>query len=353
MVASAFCIDPEKSPLTAMGEFDLIERYFKRPTHRAALGVGDDCALLQPKIGTQLAISSDMLVQGRHFFADVDPFKLGHKALAVNLSDLAACGAQPLAFTLALALPSVNEPWLAGFSQGLLALADAHNCELIGGDTTCGPLNICITVFGEVPVVAGRTQALLRSGAKPGDDLYVSGTLGDARLALNSLLGQLELPADVLAKARTRLEMPTPRVALGLALRGIATAAIDVSDGLLGDLGHILQSSGVGAKVEADATLDLITAYACWAGDSRPLGINLSTAQWRALALAGGDDYELLFTAAVPQRAAVAAVALRSQTPVKRIGSIELEPGLRLVDHQGLPLPNLYASFDHFALKTQ
>ena len=167
-----------------MGEFDLIARYFTRPATRAVLGVGDDCALLRPTPGTQLAISSDMLVEGRHFFADVDPAALGHKALAVNLSDLAACGATPVAFTLALALPSADEAWLAPFSRGLLALADAHGCELVGGDTTQGPLNICITVFGEVPVVNGRSQALLRSGAQAGDDIYVSGTLGDARLAL-------------------------------------------------------------------------------------------------------------------------------------------------------------------------
>jgi len=231
-----------------MGEFDLIARYFKRPARRAALGVGDDCALLQPRPGTQLAISSDMLVVGRHFFAAVDPRTLGHKALAVNLSDLAACGAQPLAFTLALSLPGVDEAWLASFSDGLFALADAHGCELIGGDTTAGPLNICITVFGEVPVVNGQSQALLRSGAKPGDDLYVSGTLGDARLALDALLGKISVAPEVLAQARLRLEQPSPRVALGLALRGIASAALDVSDGLIGDLGHI----GAGCQRRAD-----------------------------------------------------------------------------------------------------
>jgi thiamine-monophosphate kinase len=214
-----------------MGEFDLIARFFTRPVQRAALGVGDDCALLAPAPGMQLAVSSDMLVEGRHFFADVDPAALGHKALAVNLSDLAACGARPLAFTLALALPRVDGPWLQSFAQGLLRLADAHGCELVGGDTTQGPLNICITVFGEVP--AG--QALLRSGARVGDDIYVSGTPGEARLALDALLGRIALPAEVLARARQRLEQPTPRVALGQALRGVATSAIDVSDGLLGE----------------------------------------------------------------------------------------------------------------------
>ena len=176
-----------------MGEFELIDRYFKRPARRAALGVGDDCALLAPAPGMQLAVSSDMLIEGRHFLSTVDPFKLGHKALAVNLSDLAACGAKPLAFTLALALPQADEAWLDGFSRGLFALADAHDCELIGGDTTRGPLAICITVFGEVP----PGQALLRSGARAGDDLYVSGTLGDARLALEVFRGTRSLPQAV------------------------------------------------------------------------------------------------------------------------------------------------------------
>lgn len=332
-----------------MGEFDLIARYFKRPVRRAALGIGDDCALLQPTPGTQLAVSCDMLVQGRHFFADTDPRKLGHKALAVNLSDLAACGAKPLAFTLALALPDVNEPWLAAFADGLFELADAHDCELIGGDTTAGPLNICITVFGEVPLVNGRCQALLRSGAKPGDDLYVSGTVGDARLALDVLLGKLAAPDDVLAVARARLETPTPRVALGLALRGVATAAIDVSDGLLGDLGHLLKRSGVGATVEADIAIESIASYAINTRATGQFFINLSKDQWRALALAGGDDYELLFTAPPTRREAVQAAALASQTPVRRIGQINAAPGLRVLDGQGQVLPNTFASFDHFA----
>ncbi|MDN5539323.1 thiamine-phosphate kinase, partial [Comamonas sp.] len=189
-----------------MGEFDLIRRYFQRPVRRAALGVGDDCALLAPVPGMQLAISSDMLVEGRHFFADVNPRLLGHKALAVNLSDLAASGARPLAFTLALSLPAADEDWVSEFAAGLLTLADAHECELIGGDTTGGPLNICITVFGEVP--AG--QALLRSGARAGDEIWVSGTLGDARLALEAMLGRVQLPAELLLQARQRLEAPTP-----------------------------------------------------------------------------------------------------------------------------------------------
>jgi len=323
-----------------MGEFDLIERYFKRPARRAALGIGDDCALLQPTPGHQLAISSDMLVEGRHFLSTVDPTKLGHKALAVNLSDLAACGAKPLAFTLALSLPRADETWLAGFSRGLLALADAHDCELIGGDTTQGPLNICITIFGEVPVSDGRSQALLRSGARAGDDLYVSGTVGDARLALEVFRGTVSVPADVFDAARARLECPTPRVALGLALRGVASAAIDVSDGLLGDLGHILKQSGVGATVDIDMAASLVA--------SRSSAPQIPAEQWRAWALAGGDDYELLFSAPALMRGAVAAAAQSCQTTVTRIGQIDAEQGLRLLDGQSQPARNTYISFDHF-----
>ncbi|MFZ4481605.1 MAG: thiamine-phosphate kinase [Rhodoferax sp.] len=332
-----------------MGEFDLIARYFQRPTRSAALGVGDDCALLQTSPGMQLAISSDMLIEGRHFLSTVDPCKLGHKALAVNLSDLAACGAKPLAFTLALALPRADDAWLAPFTQGLFALADAHGCELIGGDTTQGPLNICITVFGEVPVLQGRSQALLRSGAKPDDDLYVSGTIGDARLALEVFRGTLSLPAPLFEAARCRMEQPTPRIALGLALRGLATAAIDVSDGLLGDLGHILNQSGVGATVEADVAATLVAARSLWASAGALPASTIAQAQWRSWALAGGDDYELLFTAPVAARALVAKAAQSSQTAVTRIGRIEQAPGLRLVDADGRALSNSYGSFDHFA----
>ena len=326
-----------------MGEFDLIARYFTRPARpggAVALGVGDDCALLTPAPGMQLAVSSDMLVAGRHFFADVDPEALGHKALAVNLSDLAACGARPLAFTLALSLPRVHEPWLAGFSRGMWALADAHGCELVGGDTTQGPLNICITVFGEVP--AG--QALLRSGARPGDDIYVSGTLGDARLALESLLGHIALPADMLALARQRLERPTPRVALGLALRGVASSAMDVSDGLLGDLSHILKASGVGASIDTHVTSHLIATDAYASSAIAQFDQQLI----HQCTLAGGDDYELAFTAPPARRAAVAAASQASSTPVTRIGTVSAEPGLRLLDARGQPVEHRYASFDHF-----
>jgi thiamine-monophosphate kinase len=316
-----------------MGEFDLIARFFKRPAQRQPLGVGDDCALLAPAPGTHLAVSSDMLVEGRHFLPGADPRRLGHKCLAVNLSDLAACGARPLAFTLALALPEADEAWLAPFSEGLLALADAHGCELVGGDTTRGPLNLCITVFGEVP--AG--QALLRSGARAGDDLYVSGTLGDARLALQAMRGEVTVPAPVLAAARERLDRPTPRVALGLALRGLATSAIDISDGLLGDLGHVLQASGVGATVDADAVATLLAAGTAVGSDLR-----------RAYTLAGGDDYELAFTAPPATRESVRVAAAQADTRVTRIGQIEAAHGLRLVDAHGQPVPGHFASFDHF-----
>lgn len=327
-----------------MGEFDLIARYFTRPVRAGgavALGVGDDCALLVPRPGMQIAISSDMLVEGRHFFADVDPFTLGHKALAVNLSDLAASGARPLAFTLALALPRVQEDWLQRFSEGLLRLADAHQCELIGGDTTQGPLNICITVFGEVP--AG--QALLRRGARTGDDIWVSGTLGDARLALEALQGRITLSPAALDQARARLEMPTPRVALGQALRGVATSALDVSDGLVGDLGHILRASGVGAEIDADATSKLIAARALFSGAEAQFDSEFL----RQCTLAGGDDYELAFTAPLARRAEVQAAAQQAGVAVTRIGRVTAEPGLRLVDAQGRPISARYAAYDHFA----
>ena len=316
----------------SLGEFDLIAKYFTRPVKRCTLGVGDDCALLAPAPGMQLAVSSDMLVEGRHFLSTVDPQRLGHKALAVNLSDLAACGAKPLAFTLALAMPRAEESFLEGFAQGLLALADAFDCELIGGDTTQGPLNICISVFGEVPVGG----ALLRSGAQVGDELYVSGTLGDARLALEAFRGTLELQGAAFESVRRAMEQPQPRIALGLALRGVASSAIDVSDGLLGDLAHILRRSGVGATVEVDAV---------------PRSAVLreqALALQRECTLAGGDDYELVFTASPRHAARVVEAARHAGVTVTRIGRIEAAAGLRLVDAAGRALANTFVSFDHF-----
>jgi thiamine-monophosphate kinase len=337
-----------------MGEFDLIQRFFTRPTPRAVLGVGDDCALLQASAGMQQAISTDMLVSGRHFFPDVDPRALGHKSLAVNLSDLAACGAKPVAFTLALALPDADENWLERFSQGLLELADAHGCELIGGDTTRGPLTICITVFGEIP--AG--QALLRSGTQAGDDIYASGTLGDASLALAQLLWQragattpppLQLAATDLIPAKKRLEQPTPRLALGQALRGVATAAADISDGLLGDLGHILERSHKGATLDTAAVFQLLGAHLFSPEAAAMLGSHAVRQQVLQHVLSGGDDYELVFTAAPAQREAVQAAARASGTPVTRIGQIDAVPGLRLLGEKSELLRNQnFHSFDHF-----
>ncbi len=320
-----------------MGEFDLIRRYFTRPPRHAVLGVGDDCALLQPQPGMQWAVSSDMLVDGRHFLSTTPPQRLGHKALAVNLSDLAACGAKPLAFTLALALPQIDEAWLQGFSQGLWALADAHGCELVGGDTTQGPLNICITVMGEVP----PGDALLRQHAQVGDDIYLSGTVGDARLALEVFRGTLNVDAEHFEAARARMEQPTPRVSLGLALRGLANAAIDISDGLVGDLGHVLQRSKVGAVLTTDWVAD--SAAISSALQSLPMNRRLD------FALAGGDDYELLFTAAPDQADAVQEAANDCGVPVTCIGRITPTPGLQVLDLQGVPMSRRFASFDHFA----
>jgi thiamine-monophosphate kinase len=333
----------------SLGEFELIERFFMRPAgagpRHAAVGNGDDCAILAPRAGMQWAVSTDTLVEGRHFLSTVPPRRLGHKALAVNLSDLAACGAEPRAFTLALTLPRVDAPWLAEFAQGMLALADAHGCELVGGDTTSGPLSVCITVMGEVPTGG----ALLRSAARAGDDLWVSGWPGEARLALEAFRGTLAmstpLSVDAWSAVRERLEAPEPRVALGLALRGVAHAAIDVSDGLLGDLGHVLRRSHVGAAIVIDAL-----PVSPWLAD-RPEAERLDCI------LAGGDDYELLFTAPPAQREAVAAIGERLGLTLSRIGRIEPEPGLRLwrgeldawpEDAPHTPVPNRWVSFDHF-----
>lgn len=322
-----------------MGEFELIRKFFQRPVHRSPLGVGDDCALLATAPGMQLAVSTDMLVEGRHFFADVNPQLLGHKALAVNLSDLAASGAKPLAFTLALSLPRADAAWCQAFADGLFALADQHQCELVGGDTTQGPLTICITVFGEVP--AG--QALLRSGAQVHDDIWVSGSLGDARIALDALLRQHALPPAVLAQARQRLEQPTPRVALGLALRGIATSCLDISDGLLGDLNHILEASQVGARIDANITRGLLRAR------RHPMMAALAMSRIDACTLAGGDDYELCFTAPSDAQSAVREAAAQAGVPVTCIGRIEAERGVRVMAPGGQQLPLRFAGFEHFA----
>jgi thiamine-monophosphate kinase len=318
-----------------LSEFDLITRYFTRPLRhdsRAVLGIGDDCALLAPSPGMELAVSSDMLVEGRHFFPGTHPAKLGHKCLAVNLSDLAAMGAKPIAFTLALSLPEADVQWLAPFSKGLFNLADEYRCELIGGDTTRGPLNICITIFGEIP----SGHALRRAAAQAGDDIWVSGTLGEARLALAGQREEIMLDTAAIEAAAVRMDEPLPRVALGIALRSIAHAAIDVSDGLIGDLGHILQRSKVGATLNVDALPAGPTLERC------------SQEIRRRFTLAGGDDYELCFTAPLSKRDAVVTAALAAATPVTRIGSIDSAIGLRLTDGAGTPLDLSLQSFDHF-----
>lgn len=321
----------------ALGEFALIARYFDRaPARDAVLGIGDDAAILPARPGLERVVTTDMLVADRHFFADVDARALGHKALAVNLSDLAAMGAQPEAFTLALALPAAREDWLAGFAEGLFALADAHGCELVGGDTTRGPLCISITAIGHLP--AG--SAMRRDGAQPGDDVWVSGELGAAaaavRLRRAGAAGEGASPVpDALQR---RLDLPQPRVALGLSLRHLASAAIDVSDGLCADLGHIAERSRLCVRVDA-GRVPVDDALAGW-----PDGGGL----W--LALAGGDDYELAFTAPPENRIAIAALGERHGLRVTRIGEVVAGCGVSVTDVRGRPLalPGA-AGFDHFA----
>ncbi len=316
-------------------EFNLIARFFTRPTPSVTLGIGDDCALITPQAHTQIAISCDMLVSGVHFFSDTDPKQLGHKSLAVNLSDLAAMGAKPLAFTLALSLPEANEAWLKPFSDGLFELAEQFDCPLIGGDTTRGPLNICITVFGELP----KNIALRRDHAKPGDDIWVSGSIGDARAALEFLQSKVSLDSEYLDFAISRLQKPTPRVELGMAIRQYAHAALDLSDGLLGDISHILNRSKVGATINVDAL---------------PKGKILydQTREFQMLCmLAGGDDYELCFTASPSNREAILKAASEANTPVTIIGQIEEASGLRLINSKGQTENFSNKSFDHFLNK--
>ena len=316
-------------------EFNLIQRFFTRPAANAVLGVGDDAALLQVSPGKLLAVSSDMLVAGRHFLPDADPYLLGHKTLAVNLSDLAAMGATPRWATLALALPEVNEAWLAAFSRGFFDLADRFSVTLVGGDTTRGPLNLCVTIFGETDV-----RALRRDVAQVGDDIWVSGDLGGAALGLAHLQGEITLNADAAAACLTRLHRPEPRVALGLALAQLPrVAAIDISDGLLADLGHILQRSGVGAEIE----LASVPAH------SVLLALLPGSALARRCLLAGGDDYELCFCAPVEDAVSVVAAGAAAGVAVRRIGRIGSNAGLRVIGQDGQQLQIQERGFDHFA----
>jgi len=314
-------------------EFDLIRRFFERPGRvgaRTLLGIGDDAALLRVDPGMALAVSTDMLLVGQHFPEDAAPQALGHKALAVNLSDLAAVGATPRWATLSIALPTANEAWLAGFAEGLFALAGRFDVDLVGGDTTRGPLAISVAVLGEVPA----EHALLRGGARPGDDIWVSGMLGQAALGLASLQAKVALDAESLQRARARLEMPEPRVELGERLRGVASAAIDVSDGFAADLGHVLERSGVGALVHYDRLPRVRTGDAVL--DARCV-------------LAGGDDYELVFTAGQSERAAVAALAQDLGIALSRVGAVQATPSsLVVLDAAGRSMA-IPAGFDHFA----
>lgn len=326
-----------------MTEFELIARFFDRPIpagSAVAHGIGDDCALLDFGAASQLAVTTDMLVAGRHFFPDAAPEAIGHKALAVNLSDLAAAGAQPRCFFLALGLPAADETWLALFSAGLSSLADEFGCVLAGGDTNRmpslagadAPLVICITAIGEV----ARGQALTRAGARVGDDLWVSGDLGDAALALEVIAGRIRVGEDDASSIRLRLERPTPRVALGVALRGLATSCIDISDGLIGDLRHVLTRSKVGAELR-------------WARVPRsaPMRRHSSDTQLQCV-LAGGDDYELLFTANSAHRIAVETAAERTRTPVTRVGVITEGRDLVVLDENGEPMDRPFKAYDHF-----
>ncbi len=315
-------------------EFDLIARYFTRPTPGAVLGVGDDCALLAPTPGMQLAVSSDMLLEGRHFSPQDSPAGIGHKALAVNLSDLAAMGATPRWVTLSIALPGVDEAWLQAFTRGFFRMADAHGIELVGGDTTRGALSIAITVIGEVP----PGQALQRNGAQAGDEVWVSGQLGSAALALAYRQGRLFMEQIDAAKVLPALYLPQPRVSLGIALRGIAHSAIDISDGLLADLGHILQASQLGAVLEF-ARLPVASVTESYLAD--PVA--------RECVLAGGDDYELCFTAPADHHDAVLAAGAQAGVTVARIGHTTTHAGLSVSDVNGDPMSFKKTGYDHFS----
>ena len=315
-------------------EFDLIKRYFTRPNRDVILGIGDDAALLQPTRGMALVVSTDMLVEGTHFFSNAEPRLLGKKTLAVNLSDMAAMGATPRWATLAAALPKVNPGWIKKFAQGFFEIADEFGVELIGGDTTRGPLTLCVQIMGEVP----PGLALRRDSAKVGDDVWVSGTVGDAALALAHYHEKIKLDPRSLAFCAARLHAPTPRVTLGKSLRGIAHSAIDISDGLLADLNHILESSGVAAEID----LAKIPQSAAMQGYAQ-------TTVAQQARLSGGDDYELCFTAAQDNQNKIKALARKLNLPLTRIGVIKFGKGLKVTNEAGktLKLPKL--GYDHFA----
>lgn len=316
-----------------LSEFELINRYFNRPTRHTVLGVGDDAALLAVTAGYELVASTDTMVEGVHFFPDVEPDSLGHKALAVNLSDLAAMGATPKWAMLVLTVPKADESWLEGFARGFFALAAEHDVDLIGGDTARGPRNICVQIMGEVP----HGRALRRAGAKAGDDVWVSGHVGDAAAAVAHLKGDIRLRGSLLAHCLARLNRPAPRVALGRMLIGVANSAIDISDGLVADLGHICECSAVGATIE-------LAAVPCSA-ELMPLrGHALVT---RAI-LTGGDDYELCFTAGAGRRSEIEALSAQAGLALTRVGRIVAGKGVAVVDQAGKPVSVKDGGFDHF-----
>ncbi len=320
-----------------LSEFDIIRKFFSRAPragNRVALGVGDDAALVNVASDCELVTACDMMVVGQHFFADVEPAKLGHKSLAVNLSDMAAMGAVPRWCLLALALPVADEAWLAQFARGFQDLADRYGVDLIGGDTTRGPYTVCVQIMGETP--AGT--ALRRDGARAGDDVWVSGTLGDAALGLAHLSGEVKLEAQAAVYCRQRLEVPQPRVVLGEALRGIAHSAIDVSDGFAADLRHILERSSVGAEIEFERLPRSDALARCSDG-----------ARARAALLGGGDDYELCFTASPAQRTALAELSEKLGLRLSRVGRIVAGTRLTIRDAHGGDIVSGKAGFDHFA----
>jgi len=315
-------------------EFNLIEKYFTRTTRQTDLGVGDDAALIRVTDGHQLAISSDMLIAGTHFFADAAPYDVGWKSLAVNISDMAAVGANPKWATLAIALPKTDEAWLSEFSRGFFTCADTFNIDLIGGDTTRGPLNISVTIMGEVPT----NKALRRNGAQVGDDIWVSGQLGNAALGLAHLEDKIKLENDALQANLDKLHKPAPRATLGLALRNIAHSAIDISDGLLSDLGHILKASNVSAEIQLDA-------IPC----STYSKTNLSENIIRQCVLAGGDDYELCFTASQHDREKIQEISNALNLPISHIGNIQAGRGLIVLDANKKTVSIEKTGYDHFA----
>lgn len=318
-----------------VSEFSLIARHFTRPAPNAVLGVGDDAALLRLSPGMELAISTDMLVAGTHFFPDTDPRKLGWKTLAVNISDLAAMGARPRWATLAISLPQVDDTWLAAFADGLFKCASTYKVELVGGDTTRGPLGMSITILGEVP----HGAALQRDGAQPGDEIWVSGTLGGAALGLAELQHRVHLDEAGAIQCHRALDTPQPRVELGLALRGVAHAAIDISDGLLADLGHILERSNLGAEIHL-ATLPAHPALTKFLDQS-----------WgRDCLLSGGDDYELCFTASPARQDEILDIGKQLGLRLSRIGHMtECGGAISLLDAAGHPMTTDKIGYDHFA----